>query len=222
MNKQWKVAIKNTALMAGLLGMSSFSMAEVPAFHEQYGVVSWEELVPTVQEEYQRYRQEILQDQNLSEMVKIKYIGDKYDDIRRSLIYNRKSVYASFSEQYHVSNSVEKRGMWGVAVAMPACLNPAKPELYTIAEWVKGGYQQTNDLVNDKDVLKTGVAVDAQQLMKEDGKVLCTAALTQKQKGRSVAYSEASFRISPQHINYMVNTEVTHMMQQITQIKDQI
>lgn len=220
MNKKWNAAFSSTALMAGLLGISTMSLAEVPTFHEHYGVAGWEELVPNVQQEYQRYRQQTLQDSSLSEMVKIKNIGDKYDEIRRALTYNRKSVYASFSEQYHVSNSVVKEGGWGTATAAPECLSPTKAELYTIPEWVKGGYQESSAIVDYKDVLKHGIAVDAQQLMKDQGKVLCTAALTQKQKGRSVAYSEASFRISPQHINHMVSTEVTHIMQQITQVKD--
>lgn len=217
MKKQLKNLLKCTALTLGLMGISHTVSAEIPKFHQYYGVVGWEELVPTVQQEYQRYRQEILQDASLPEVIKVKNIGEKYDEIRRALTYNRKSVYASFSEQYHVTNSVVKQGFWGAATSAPECLSPPKAELYTIAEWVKGAYQESNQNIAPQNILKTGISVDAQYLMKDDGKTLCTAALTQKHKGRSIAYSEASFRISPQHINHIVNTEVSYIMQQITQ-----
>jgi hypothetical protein len=221
MKKQLNDILKYSVLTFSFMGICAVASAETPKFHQYYGVADWQELVPNVQAEYQRYRQQVLQDSSLSDVLKVKNIGEKYDEIRHSLTYNRKSVYASFSEQHHVSNSAVKQGIWGVAKAEPECLSPQKEELYTIAEWVRGAYQDSPppSLV-PSDILKTGIVVDSQQLMKNEGKTVCTAALKQKNKGRSIAYSEASFRILPQHINHIVNAEVSYMMQQITQSKD--
>ena len=211
-----KIAI-SLILMTSLFSVASArTTPSDPTFHAAYGVADWRDMATEKAAEYKNYRIIILANTTYSDDEKAAKIARKYTQIRDAVRKNRTEIYQGVSELRGVGNSATKGSSGGNPKKSAAkWIGGSKEQTYTTAEWARGAYK-SGDVDANANVIATGTAVDSKALVSADGSQVCAIALKQSSKGRKVSYSEATFRIRPERIKVIVDTELTSIMYAIS------
>jgi hypothetical protein len=178
-----------------------------PTFHITYGVADWRDSTTQRAAEYKTYRTIILTNTTYSDDEKAAKIARKFTEIRDAVRTERTDAYSAVSEVRGVGNSATGRG----ATSAAKCISGSKPDMYTKPEWARGAYKSGGDTA-DAPILATGTPVGQNDIVTAGGSQVCAIALRQSGSGRKVSYSEATFRIRPERVKTIVDTELTSIM----------
>ncbi len=214
----WHSMVPLATLMVAACGTVAVAQTVPPApiYHTLYGVGDWREDVPERAAEYKNFRLIVLSNNTYSDDEKAAKIAAKYAAIRDALRTKRRDAYAAISEVRGVGNSATKGSSGGSAVESDAkCIGPSKEGMFTQAAWARGAYK-SGDEEAGPNVIASGVGVNPAELVSANGASVCAIRLKQAGKGRKVAYSEATFKIRPEHINGIVDAELLATMYAIT------
>jgi hypothetical protein len=211
-----KLVFSVAALAGASFNVSAESPPVAPTYHVTYGISDWRELVPERAAEYKNFRVIVLSNTSYSDDEKATKIARKYTEIRDFVKNARTEAYSKVSELRGVGNSATKGSSGGSPKEVDAkCTRASKSNMYTRPEWAKGAYKSGEEPA-DAQILGNGSRVNSAEIVKSNGTEVCAIALKQSSKGRKVSYSEATFRIRPDHIKVMVDAEVLSMMYEIS------
>lgn len=203
-------------LLYGILINDLNAAPPPPTYHVTYQTSDWRVLVPENASIYKNYRMIILQTNDMSPDEKAEKIAKKYTEIQNKVEKSRRETYTNVNELVSVGNSVIKGSSGGGSKTVNAkCASPSKPQMYTKTEWARGAYKSGNEDATPA-ILSTGIAISPSSLVGNNGLRICAITLKQSGKGRKVAYSEATFRILPKHIDEIVNNEVLSIMYEVS------
>jgi hypothetical protein len=195
---------------AVLLGVAPAGQAQEKAppdaaHHNSYGVSDWRNSVPERAVEFKTFRTIVLTNPTYSDDEKAAKIASKFRAIRDAVRKERVALYEAISETRGVGNSASGRGKTSDA----ECIGGTKSNMYTKPEWAQGAYKSGSDEANVS-LLSTGLA--AGDIVNPDGSLVCAIKLKQSGSGRKVSYSQAVFRVRPEHIKKMVDEELSSLM----------
>lgn len=211
-NKRYTYFLGAT-VAASVIGSSATAQA-LPSHHRAYGVSDWQTYVPEREIEYKTYRMIVIANPSYSDEEKAAKIVAKYKDIQEEVRQARLAEYAAVTDVVGVGNSCTKGSSGGASKNCAAkCATSARPHMYTSGAWARGAWN-SGDMPADARMLGQGNAVDGQHIANESQ--VCAIALKQSGKGRKASYSEAIFKIKPNHIQTIIRDELPAIMKEIT------